>query len=242
MTLIIGLTILAFLFGGWALGKWFDWLEPRVLWGFTRWWHHCTTNSKRPVPLAGPLIVVANHPSVADPAFLVATTGRPLVFLHARESFDTFVITRLFRRAGSIPVSRDGHDAPAVRTALRRLAEGKAIAIFPEGEVSRVARVRGLQLKRGAALLALRSRAPVVPVHIAGSREDPNVVRAWLWPSPDVRVTYGPPIDLSDYYDRPITRELLGEVTEILMERVTMLGPLDGARSIPATQWQLGPR
>ncbi len=211
------------------LRTWFDWLGPRILFVFTRLWHHCTSNGPAPLPPNGPALVVANHPSPADPAFLIATCGRPLGFLHAREYCDVFLLRRLFRLAGSIPLARDGHDAGAVRVALRRLREGRVLGIFPEGEVTCVARARGLPLKDGAALLALRSRAPVIPAHVAGSREDPNVVRAWLLPSRHVHVTYGPPVDLGAYYGRPITRALLREVTALLMQHVAGLGTVTAA-------------
>lgn len=236
ITAAVGLAALG-LVGGRALRRRFDWLEPRVLSAFTRFWHHGTSNGPAPLPPTGPALVVANHPSPADPAFLIATCGRPLGFLHAREYCDVFLLRGLFRLAGSIPLARDGHDVRAVRAALRRLRAGAVLGIFPEGEVTSVARARGLPLKAGAALVALRSRAPVIPAYIAGSRGGPNVVRAWLLPSRHVRVTYGPPVDLRAYYGRPITRALLREVTALLMRRVTDLRPAPSAAKPAAARY-----
>jgi 1-acyl-sn-glycerol-3-phosphate acyltransferase len=229
------LAVLA-LAGGHAIWTWFAWLEPRVLAGFARVWHSCRRLGPARVPATGPVIVVANHPSLADPGFLIATSGRPVHFLHARESYDVFFLTWLFRRAGSIPVGRDGQDVRAVRVALRRLREGAALGIFPEGELTRVARARGLPLRSGAALLALRSRAPVIPASITGSRENASAAGAWLLPSA-VRVRYGAPVDLSAYYGRPITRQLLHEVTELFMRHVAALCAAPASRPEPEPAW-----
>src|SRR5262249_49658507 len=83
--------------------------------------------------------------------------------------------------------------------------------------------------KAGAALIALRSRAPVYPVAIRGGPQTIHVLKSWLWPAPTpVRVTYGPPIDLSAYYGRPITRRLLEEVSRHIMQSIYELAPDDG--------------
>jgi 1-acyl-sn-glycerol-3-phosphate acyltransferase len=80
--------------------------------------------------------------------------------------------------------------------------------------------------KHGAALLALRTRAPVYAACIAGGPRTDDLLKAWLWPPPGrVRVIFGPAIDLSAYYDRPRTRRLLEEVTALFIERIQALQP-----------------
>jgi 1-acyl-sn-glycerol-3-phosphate acyltransferase len=79
--------------------------------------------------------------------------------------------------------------------------------------------------KPGVALLALRSKAPVYPARITGGPSSRHWVGAWLWPSQGVRVTFGPAVDLSPYYGRRITRQLLREVTDLFMEKIEALGP-----------------
>src|SRR5262249_55830587 len=80
--------------------------------------------------------------------------------------------------------------------------------------------------KHGAALLALRMRAPVYPAYIAGGPRTEDLLLAWLWPPPGrVRVYFGPPVDLSAYHGRPRTRRLLEEVTSLLMRSIQALQP-----------------
>jgi processive 1,2-diacylglycerol beta-glucosyltransferase len=222
-----------------ASQDWFDLLELEALHLFARVWHRCAGNGPSPLPEKGPVIVIANHPNHADPAFLAATSGRPLRFLHAGEYYDVPVLRRLFARAGCIPVARDGGDAGAVRRSLRLLQEGAALCIFPEGEISGVERRpigklgRNGRLARGgarcgAAYLALRSRAPVYPAYIDGGPQRHHLLNDWLVPSPGVQVCYGPPIDLSRYFDRPIDQELLREVTDLFMQCIAELRPEEG--------------
>jgi 1-acyl-sn-glycerol-3-phosphate acyltransferase len=196
---------------------------------FARLWHHCSGSGPPPVPVRGPALVVANHPNYSDPAFLMSACLSPLAFLHARESYDTPVLHRLFARAGSIPVARSGHDVGAVRAALRRLRQGEALCVFPEGEVTTSGRPIG-RPKTGVAFLALASKAPLYPARIVGGPRSGCILRDWLWPSGGVRVILGPPIDLSAYYDRPIDRRLLEEVAGLIMRHVAALGPRDSRR------------
>jgi 1-acyl-sn-glycerol-3-phosphate acyltransferase len=205
--------------------RWLEFLEVRLMHLFARLWHRCSGSWPAPLPATGPAILVANHPSHADPAFLMACCPRQLRFLHARENYDVFLLRRLFRRIGCVPVSRGGPDFGAVRLALAYLREGAVLGIFPEGDLSPPGREPLGPGKAGAALLALRSRAPVYPAWITGGPQTRDLLRAWLGPSGGVRVTFGPAVDLSAYHGRPITHRLLQEVTALLMRRIADLRP-----------------
>ena len=214
----------------WRSGEpWFDFLEQRTMYGFTRIWHRCTATGPNTLPHTGAAILISNHSSHADPGFLAATSPRKLHFLQAKECYEVFLLRWFFRRAGCIPIARDGRDVAGLRLALRRLAEGAVVSIFPEGEVCPAGWGRLAPGKPGVALLALRSRAPVIPALISGGPRTKIMARAWLWPSRGVRVTYGPPIDLSAYYGRRIDRKLLDEVTALLMQRIAGLSKRQAA-------------
>jgi 1-acyl-sn-glycerol-3-phosphate acyltransferase len=181
-------------------------------------WH----GEPSPLPARGPALLVANHTCSADPAFLLARSPRLFGFLVSREHYNVHpLIRRLLDYLGCVPVTRNGRDCTAARGALRRLTEGRILCVFPEGNLSGVARGRVRAAKHGAAYLALRSRAPVYPACITGGPSTEKLLRAWLWPKGKAaRVRYGPPVDLSAYYGRPRDRRLLEEVTNLLMARV----------------------
>src|SRR5581483_2203368 len=148
---------------------------------FTRLWHRAQEVTA-PLPKTGPAILVAKHQSNADPAFLLATCHRPIRFLQAQEYFNVFLLRKLFELVGCIPVARNGKDGAALRLAFRYLREGDILCVFPEGDVRAVHSGR-VRLKSGAALLALRSRAPVFTAFVAGAPQTGSVLGDWLVPS-----------------------------------------------------------
>jgi 1-acyl-sn-glycerol-3-phosphate acyltransferase len=75
----------------------------------------------------------------------------------------------------------------------------------------------------GIAFLALHARVPVIPAYIRGTPETNQVGPSYLTPS-NARVTFGPPIDLSEFYqDGTPRRDRLGEVTDRLMGAIRAL-------------------
>ncbi|MEF2277150.1 1-acyl-sn-glycerol-3-phosphate acyltransferase [Deinococcus sp. YIM 134068] len=127
-------------------------------------------------PPGTPLIVAGNHRSGFDP-FIIAHSlppGRYLQFMAKKELFVP-VIGQIIRAGGSFPVDRQANDLGAVRTSLRILQGGGTLGIFPEG-------TRGAEeLRGGVALLALKGKAPVLPVGLS------RVGRRWV-------VRFGAPI------------------------------------------------
>src|SRR5438552_3958687 len=88
----------------------FDFIELNGMYAFARLWHRCAGGKPAPLPAMEPAIIIANHPSHADPLFLAACCPRVLHFLQAREQYDIWLLRLLFHRAGCIPVARNGRD------------------------------------------------------------------------------------------------------------------------------------
>jgi 1-acyl-sn-glycerol-3-phosphate acyltransferase len=218
-----GVAVLVLLARWWRAGhpKLIDYLGLGVVYLYARLWHRWSKRGSQ-VPASGPAILLANHTCSADPAFLQAGCARPLSFVIAQEYYHVPLLRRLLAYIGCVPVARNGRDATGVRVALRRLAEGRMLCIFPEGGLSHAERRILRPGKAGVALLALRSQAPVYPALIVGGPRTSSLPRAWLRPS-RVQVVYGPRVDLSAYYGLPIDRKLLEEVTQTLMKRVALL-------------------
>jgi 1-acyl-sn-glycerol-3-phosphate acyltransferase len=124
------------------------------------------------VPRHGPAILIARHRSWLDPPCVGGACPRPVRFLIAKRVYNTPWARWFYRHMESIPVSPGGPGSlAALRKALRRLRDGDVIGIFPEGRVVRPGERSDVQ--PGAALLAVHTGAPVVPVRIEGS------ARAW---------------------------------------------------------------
>ena len=128
------------------------------------------------VPRTGPVLLVANHPnSLIDPAMVATAARRPVRFLAKSSLFSHPAVGWLVRGAGAIPVYRQQDNPAEMRRNLEMfravhaaLAEGAAIAIFPEGISHSQPSVT--PLKTGAARIALGASAlvgsafPIVPI------------------------------------------------------------------------------
>jgi glycerol-3-phosphate O-acyltransferase / dihydroxyacetone phosphate acyltransferase len=123
---------------------------------------HVQVRHRERFPRRGPVLLVANHPAMwTDVMVLDSTLGRKLHFLTQGALFRPWWRGALLALHGAMPVtpSTSAPEAPArnaetFRNSGRLFAEGKVIAVFPEG-VSRTDR-QVLALRPGAARIALQ--------------------------------------------------------------------------------------
>lgn len=121
------------------------------------------------LPATGGLLVLSTHQSHLDPLLLGLATDRRLSSL-ARSSLYRFkpfgaVITAL----DAVPIDRETSTVTAMKLVIRRLEDGAAVIVFPEG--TRTATGQMGELKNGFALLAKKARVPIAPVAIVGAYE-----------------------------------------------------------------------
>lgn len=147
------------------------------------------------LPDDGPAIVVSNHVNYLDPLAMGTAFSRPLHFMAKEELFKYPVFGWLLRKVYAFPVRRGKSDRRAIRTALKILDEGHVLALFPEGTRSATGDLQELQ--RGAAMLALRSGAPVIPMVILGAHEALAGGRKLPRRGP-LTVRVGPPLHLQN--------------------------------------------
>jgi 1-acyl-sn-glycerol-3-phosphate acyltransferase len=110
---------------------------------------------------AGPKIIVANHANASDAFVIPFIVPEKVHFLIQEDILRVPLFGHVLAWADQIPVVV-GRGREALDAARDRLARGNAVAIFPEGRLS-----HGDSFRRagaGAALLALESRVPLVPV------------------------------------------------------------------------------
>ncbi|MBK4730861.1 1-acyl-sn-glycerol-3-phosphate acyltransferase [Oxynema sp. CENA135] len=120
------------------------------------------------VPQEGPLIVVSNHASDFDPPILSNCMRRPVAFMAKEELFRVPVLKDAIRLYGAYPVKRGKGDRAAMRAALSYLEQGWATGLFLQGTRTPDARITAPKL--GAALIAAKAQAPVLPVSLWGTQ------------------------------------------------------------------------
>lgn len=145
------------------------------------------------VPAAGPCILAYNHAGHLDGPLLLATAPRADLSPIAAGDLPYGAVERwLIGRAGTVWIERGASDRDALETALRLLSAGRAVAIAPEGRISRDGRMGPGQ--PGTAFIALRSGAPVIPVAIQGTAQAIELLKRGRRPT--LRVAFGPPVPM----------------------------------------------
>jgi len=110
---------------------------------------------------AGPKIIIANHANVTDGFMLPFILQEQLHYFIQEETFSVPLIGKLLALADQIPVVI-GQGRDAIDAAREKLAQGNSVVIFPEGKLNHARSFH--RAGAGAALLALESAVPVVPV------------------------------------------------------------------------------
>ncbi|MGQ9576096.1 MAG: lysophospholipid acyltransferase family protein [Thermoguttaceae bacterium] len=167
-------------------------------------------------------LVICNHRSPIDPAFIELATNRPVHWMVAREYCSDWKLGWFLRMCEVIPTSRGGIDTAATKAAIRYAQQGELVGLFPEGRLNTTERIL-ISGRPGAALIALKARVPVIPCYIDGAPYDGTTLGALLIPA-RVKVIVGQPIDLSEYYGREAERGVLEELTRRLLAEIARLG------------------
>jgi 1-acyl-sn-glycerol-3-phosphate acyltransferase len=177
------------------------------------------------LPRSGPLVLVPNHQSLADPFLVQAFCTRPVHSMTKSTQFDSRFFRWLIPRLHGFPVRRYRVDPQAVRILLRLLDEGRVVCVYPEGERSWDG---GIQpFRRGALKVLLYAGAPIVPVGIHGMT---HLWPRWLrlprpayGPRIPVTVRFGEPIRLGAVRDREERERMVPDLDRILHERLERL-------------------
>ncbi|HEY5835299.1 lysophospholipid acyltransferase family protein [Streptomyces sp.] len=198
------------------------------------------------IPAEGGFLAAVNHNSHLDPfayAHFQYNTGRVPRFLAKASLFKPPVVGTFMRGTGQIPVLRATTDAAAAfRAAVEAVNDGECVVFYPEGTLTRDPDQWPMVGKTGVARVALLTRAPVIPIAQWGANEllPPYAKKPALRPRKTHRVLVGPPVELSAYYGKEPTAEVLREVTEAIMGAVKDL--LAELRGVPAPAELYDPR
>jgi 1-acyl-sn-glycerol-3-phosphate acyltransferase len=169
------------------------------------------------VPVAGPVILAANHRSFMDSIFLALSRPEPIAFIAKAEYFDKPLTRAIFSSTGQIPMRRGSPSAgrQALDAARAVLADGGTVGVYPEGTRSRDGKLhRG---NAGPARLAMTSGAPLVPVGLVGTDEVQRPGERLPHMFRHVTVRFGEPRYLED------SMSLLREETNGLMHAIADL-------------------
>jgi 1-acyl-sn-glycerol-3-phosphate acyltransferase len=179
------------------------------------------------VPRTGPVIIVCNHLSFVDSIFLPLVIDRQMAFLAKSDYFTGrglkgFVVRLFMESAGQLPIDRSGGKASeaSLNAGLAVLADGKVLAIYPEGTRSPDGRMfRG---RTGVARMILEAHVPVIPAAVVDTEKVmplgskfPSVHR--------VGVVVGTPLDFSRFKGMEGDRFVLRSITDEIIYEMNKL-------------------
>lgn len=173
------------------------------------------------IPAEGPAIIAMNHVAWIDTVLAALRCPRPFQYMAKIELFRNPILGYLLTRWGSFPVNRGAGDREALRVAEQVIQKGKLLIIFPEGH-----RTRGGPLlpgQPGAALIAMRTGAPIVAVGITGTQ---RVFKGFRYGpfAPRVTIRYSEPFYVGTP-DGKRSRETLAQATDEIMRKIASLLP-----------------
>jgi 1-acyl-sn-glycerol-3-phosphate acyltransferase len=136
---------------------------------------------KQGLRIREPSIVISNHTSVWDMvAYFSLFRPRLLRFLTAEIMFQRGALFSLFLRSiGCIRVDRYARDMSFIEASVSALERGDSICVFPESRLPREGETPPLPFSCGAAYIAMRSAAPILPIYTDGAyflKKRPNIV------------------------------------------------------------------
>lgn len=140
------------------------------------------------IPKEGAAIICANHIHLLDSVTIVIHIKRMIYIMVKKELMKSKIGYWFFDKLGCFAVDRGKGDVKAIEDAEGHVKDGDLLMIFPEGKRNGMA--KGIKMKKGAAMIALQTKTPIIPVGISGSFK--------LFTKVKIRI--GKPMDLTEYF------------------------------------------
>ena len=204
------------------------------------------------LPPQGPFIVSPNHYSEIDPIVMgvvVWKLRRTPRFLAKASLFRVPGLGWLMRFTGQVPVEREAgaQFGEPLKAAALLVQRGQGVIVYPEGTLTKDPDLWPMTGKSGAVRMALEQGIPLYPAAHWGTHHwmGHYARKIRLFPRTTINAVVGEPLDLSRFEGKPLTRELLAQATELLMQEIaSLVGSLRDEKP-PAQRWdasQKGPR
>ncbi len=188
------------------------------------------------VPKSGGVLLLANHVSYIDAFVFGAGCERPVRFVMWDALYNLKPFTPLLRLVGTVPISPT-RAKDAIRSVSATLREGRIVALFPEGQITRHGMIN--DLRKGYELMARQGGAAVIPVYLdglygsvtsfSGGRFFKKWPRRLRYP---VRVYYGTPLEARAATPEAVRSQMLALSAEAMLARRELARESDPARRV----------
>jgi 1-acyl-sn-glycerol-3-phosphate acyltransferase len=154
---------------------------------------------------------------------------RRINYLAKKELFSnkvySYFLRKLFR---TIPIDREQMERATLRTIYQLLNTNEILLMFPEGTRSFDGNLQ--EAKIGIGMIAYNSKVPIIPVYVNGSHDilPRDAKRVYF---KRCSVFFGPPVELSRFYQKQKSKELYKEISEKIMEAIAKLEVMSNQNS-----------
>lgn len=163
------------------------------------------------IPETGRVVICSNHVGFNDPILMTAIMPRKLTYMAKKELFKNRVLSAIITKLGAFPVDRETSGLSAIKTAIKILKSDKVFAMFPQG--TRVKEEDLDSAKPGVAMIAIKSKSPVVPVYIDTEYKKFK----------KLRVNVGRPLNFDEYFDIKLTTEQYEDLSKTILTEIYKL-------------------
>jgi len=176
----------------------------------------------------GPYIFMSNHQGSYDIFALLGHLPFQFKWLAKKELFSIPFFGWAMAAVGYISIDRKGTrgTVEAMNKAAERIRDGMSVVIFPEGSRSPDGAIQ--PFKKGGFTLAIKSKVPIVPLALSGSREIMPKERLTAT-SGEIRIRMGRPIETNEHSMKD-RKDLMEQVRERIRENFELISKEKNAR------------
>lgn len=164
---------------------------------------------KENIPEGGALIS-CNHFSAKDCGYIARAYDKDINFLAKKELFKNKLFSKIISSFGAVPIDRENPDLKTMLSVIKWLKGGHKLVVFPEGTRNKSGTDELQPIKGGVTLFAVKSKTPIVPTMILNKGR----------PFRKVKLLFGKPFELSEFYDKKLTDDDMAKMDEILISKM----------------------
>ncbi len=161
----------------------------------------------------GRMVIVCNHLSYLEPAIISTYLSENIIFAIYTGIYEAWWMQPVLKVFKAIPI--DPFKSIGIKHLIKLLSEKHKICIFPEGRVSRNGGL--MKIYNGAALMAAKTGAKILPIIITGTEKTffrvSNIYKAQFFPKVTVRIF--PAVNLQDFTydsDKKVLSKILSDI------------------------------
>jgi 1-acyl-sn-glycerol-3-phosphate acyltransferase len=196
------------------------------------------------LPTTGAFVLSPNHFSEIDPVVVGVAMwrlGRMPRYLAKASLFKYPLLGALLRATDQVPVQRSGaaRGSDPLVAAREIVSKGLAVVIYPEGTLTRDPDLWPMRGKGGAVRMAIENQIPLIPAaHWGTQKLMPRYAKTIsLFPRKTIDIIFGDPVDLSDFYGKPLDNQTTAAATARVMDAITVLVEELRHEKAPAERW-----